>query len=536
MEGRGWPLPENTLVTIGRGAGNDAILTHDPWVSSKHAELKWTGSELVLRDLRSSNGSFVKGKKVSPNIYYEVGEFFVVGSTIFKMVEDRPYCETGPAATISETGRRFMAHDYVRQALAEAHRTRAPLVGSLQLLSAFLEMEIPEVKRFLKSMGLDQHKITQRLDKLQLFEGEQRWLNEFLPYQYKLPNQNETLITPLIQEIFKDVQPGGEPVSFLKLMMNRIYNLTSPLLGLDEELHKDVNDYTDKVTLNPYDSEYKEIILPTRFWRNLGEELDNGGVVFLTGRAGCGKSTVMKQCFHALPKIDIPAFQTQKKRIFDPKVFLIFNEISGMPPYLNAVIETMKAEKLIGIDHFGFLLEVMGLNRINIKNLLAAIKSRKRATLLGISDHYLKAGLQHFPEARVVRLDDYLGKVGKDIFNNYILNFERAGKCEVSQAARQFLKSLLGENANYSGLETFLNYCSEQIQGVSFLYGELSWGGKDKMLSKTFFRMMLRDWRTAAQFGNGGSVTSGPVTAMRRTVKKEEKGGGEKEKVSKKED
>jgi two-component system, NtrC family, sensor kinase len=53
----------DTTVTIGRGTTNSVQL-HDTEVSREHAELSLRGDKIMLRDLDSSNGTFVNGRQV----------------------------------------------------------------------------------------------------------------------------------------------------------------------------------------------------------------------------------------------------------------------------------------------------------------------------------------------------------------------------------------------------------------------------------------------------------------------------------------
>ena len=61
-QGQRFPLDEPS-VSIGRVAGN-SIQLHDTEVSRKHAVLDFAQEEYLLRDLNSSNGTFVNGKAV----------------------------------------------------------------------------------------------------------------------------------------------------------------------------------------------------------------------------------------------------------------------------------------------------------------------------------------------------------------------------------------------------------------------------------------------------------------------------------------
>ena len=51
-------------VTIGRGDGNNFQLV-EPSISGRHCEVRLRGTELIVRDLLSSNGTFIEGKKIT---------------------------------------------------------------------------------------------------------------------------------------------------------------------------------------------------------------------------------------------------------------------------------------------------------------------------------------------------------------------------------------------------------------------------------------------------------------------------------------
>jgi pSer/pThr/pTyr-binding forkhead associated (FHA) protein len=69
--GRLRQLPSGPVVVlqarclVGRSAACN-LRVHDRFVSSEHAKLGWTGSEWLLRDLGSRNGTFVDGERLRP--------------------------------------------------------------------------------------------------------------------------------------------------------------------------------------------------------------------------------------------------------------------------------------------------------------------------------------------------------------------------------------------------------------------------------------------------------------------------------------
>ncbi|MBI4223844.1 MAG: FHA domain-containing protein [Deltaproteobacteria bacterium] len=74
----GKSFPVNDTVSIGRSHTNKVILK-DSKVSRQHAEIKMRGSECILIDLNSSNGTMVNGQKIhehilSPNDEIQIGD------------------------------------------------------------------------------------------------------------------------------------------------------------------------------------------------------------------------------------------------------------------------------------------------------------------------------------------------------------------------------------------------------------------------------------------------------------------------------
>lgn len=67
-------------LTIGREAGTQVQL-HDTEVSRRHAEVRFTGGQYVLADLRSSNGTFVNGSRIEQHVLTS-GDQVQIGRTI----------------------------------------------------------------------------------------------------------------------------------------------------------------------------------------------------------------------------------------------------------------------------------------------------------------------------------------------------------------------------------------------------------------------------------------------------------------------
>ncbi len=95
------PLPEGadaaTELSIGRVAGNDIALEHDGEVSRLHAALTRLRGGWCVRDLSSSNGTFVNGERVINDRPIYDGDEIRVGRT--RIVARLPAVDDEPNAT-----------------------------------------------------------------------------------------------------------------------------------------------------------------------------------------------------------------------------------------------------------------------------------------------------------------------------------------------------------------------------------------------------------------------------------------------------
>ena len=78
---------ENRLMTIGRNSSN-AIVLSAPTVSQYHAEIEKVGQRYRVRDLHSSNGTFVNGDRVAGDTWVNQGDAIQIGPYRFVLDED----------------------------------------------------------------------------------------------------------------------------------------------------------------------------------------------------------------------------------------------------------------------------------------------------------------------------------------------------------------------------------------------------------------------------------------------------------------
>lgn len=87
-------------VTIGRADDNDLILAQDATVSRHHAVLEFVNDQWRIRDLGSSNGTFVNGNKVSGTATVNDGDRLIVGSSALSLVDDLDTDSAGGGKTV----------------------------------------------------------------------------------------------------------------------------------------------------------------------------------------------------------------------------------------------------------------------------------------------------------------------------------------------------------------------------------------------------------------------------------------------------
>ena len=77
-------LADRKEIVIGRSPGADLVIA-DEFASNMHAKLVSVGSEWVLQDLNSTNGTFLDGKRVTTPMTMRAGATVRIGTTTFDL-------------------------------------------------------------------------------------------------------------------------------------------------------------------------------------------------------------------------------------------------------------------------------------------------------------------------------------------------------------------------------------------------------------------------------------------------------------------
>src|SRR4029434_3414564 len=85
-------------VTIGRVQGNDIVLPKGN-VSKRHARIVLKDGKFIIVDLKSTNGTYVNGRKITAPLVIKGGDKVYIGDFILSL-EDGPGADIAPGASM----------------------------------------------------------------------------------------------------------------------------------------------------------------------------------------------------------------------------------------------------------------------------------------------------------------------------------------------------------------------------------------------------------------------------------------------------
>lgn len=80
--GVSWLISEK--ITLGREEDNNIIIKN-PYASGYHARIEQRGKELWIEDLKSTNGTYVNGKRILGKVLLKPGDFISIGQEALKV-------------------------------------------------------------------------------------------------------------------------------------------------------------------------------------------------------------------------------------------------------------------------------------------------------------------------------------------------------------------------------------------------------------------------------------------------------------------
>jgi hypothetical protein len=102
--GRKIALTPGQPVRIGRTAKSDYVVAEDTFLSGAHFYVEWSGDQCVVRDLDSSNGTFLNGARLTESPMVE-GDIVTAGQSSFalRLNSDEEVTAVMPAVPLDET-------------------------------------------------------------------------------------------------------------------------------------------------------------------------------------------------------------------------------------------------------------------------------------------------------------------------------------------------------------------------------------------------------------------------------------------------
>lgn len=137
-QGGEFPLAEGSRLVVGRDKKADLTLA-DELVSREHAQMLPAGDYVILQDLRSTNGTFVNGERITKSLLRPADQV-LIGTSIMKLLK---------ADEASPTTVRMSNIEALARLETMASR-QAQLSTSSNLMSGSLdEMQLPDLLQFL---------------------------------------------------------------------------------------------------------------------------------------------------------------------------------------------------------------------------------------------------------------------------------------------------------------------------------------------------------------------------------------------------
>lgn len=145
MSGTALPLSDQT-TTIGRLTANGSIGLNDARVSRRHLEVTKSGGDVTIRDLDSTNGTWVDGQKVEGTMDLEPGSIIEVGSTLL-LLEAPFFTLPAPEMIAASWSMPPLVQEGGFAARFSGHKAGKEWLDSLQPALDELEASVDRVRR-----------------------------------------------------------------------------------------------------------------------------------------------------------------------------------------------------------------------------------------------------------------------------------------------------------------------------------------------------------------------------------------------------
>ncbi len=133
-QGAIYPLPESGEISIGRGL-EQSIILDDSLSSRHHALIYGAGHKWSVRDMGSTNGTFVNGERQEEAVSLSVGDTLLIGSSILRLdtaSDDEPLPDA--SAVRAQMAQKASDNRQASSSTMSGAIDQVPVVDVLQLL------------------------------------------------------------------------------------------------------------------------------------------------------------------------------------------------------------------------------------------------------------------------------------------------------------------------------------------------------------------------------------------------------------------
>jgi hypothetical protein len=183
------PAGRDTVVRVGRrrsdekrGLENQFVLSEGDGISSFHAEIRCSGGKIFLKDLKSTNGSFVRNKPVIGEVPIESGEIFLLSTTPIRAdltAEPRTQISI-PERSIEELTGSSPVSRVLDRAATVARGRGESFVDTRHLAEAILRESDTAVEKAFSKAKTSRDEAIAGIWKGGLYRGAVAWLARFL--------------------------------------------------------------------------------------------------------------------------------------------------------------------------------------------------------------------------------------------------------------------------------------------------------------------------------------------------------------------
>ena len=499
-EGTTYKCEAGRKLRVGRDPSNEVHLDADAAVSAFHAVLKESQGVLYVSDQKSTNGTFLDGRRAEPQTNYVVPDFVTFGTTSFVRTSRIPRINTKNRVEVADASS-WQALPIFKSALS--FRGDSGFIGSCHLFLGLLQGHWTEVEPFFSGIGLETSfdVMVSKVADSEFFVEPNQWLNHSIRTS-KTRAEIPSVITPLAQLLLQEYMAVRDPIKFLGLFINDDFSLVHALLqwqstqGRWQTAYKSMTPGARK-TVVIRERNLRELLIYKNLWKECAGISATGHIPLLVGSLGIGKSYIFRRMAGKhTEQLLKPPLRSETIIVKDPKEYLLFHPVMKLDGFVRELALEMKNPNLILLDHVGLLVEQIKNQGGDILPLATQITNRGKNLVLACQSKHLRLVESELTSVRPLDLDAYLMQHLYLIHEELLDDFEEAVGLKLGAQARAFFTEQVcaSEPQNIRYLSEFLGVCRQRYRDL--VNTPISFDGKTRsigLMSEAIFRDVFEE-------------------------------------------